>query len=124
MFDIESGQEEDVHVIGVPEAESDQDHFTSMYAEPYVQGVGEETSFRIGQTFGDVNVLRAALKDYIVKIGYEIKRLKNNNLRVPIKCPFKGCPWRLYVYRLADKITFMVKTLNEEHNALDLLRIE
>lgn len=81
------------------DSKSNKDPCRGMFDDPYFQGEGDETTFKISQVFRDVNVLRAILRDYEVKGGYEIIKIKNDNLRadkcstnVTIRKP--NCYWR------------------------------
>lgn len=71
---------------------SNKDPLRGMFDDTYIQGAEDEITFRIGQVLRDVNVFRAALKDYGAKKGYEIIRIKNNNLNITSKCSKERYP--------------------------------
>ncbi|KAK3226763.1 hypothetical protein Dsin_006625 [Dipteronia sinensis] len=47
--------------------------------------------------------------------GVILKRVKNDNVRQTYKCLGDGCHWRAHGSRMIDKMTFMIKTLVDEH---------
>lgn len=128
MYDINSGEDElsdhdsDTEVYeNLHRTWTNPDPFRGVYSNPYTQTDGEEITFRVGQVFGDVSILRNALRDYAIKSGYKITRLKNDNLRLIANWATQGCPQRIHASRLANEITFMVKTFQDEHTCIRLI---
>lgn len=76
---------------------------------------GQEIIFRVGQTFAVVYALRETVRNYAIKKGYELVRKKSDIKRLTIICGSDRCPWRLYATRLADQMTFMIKSLQDKH---------
>jgi hypothetical protein len=65
-----------------------------------------------GLLFGDVNEFRAALRDFVIQEGFEIKRIKNEKSRVTAKCASDGCCWRIHASPTPDGKTYKIKTYN------------
>lgn len=82
---VDNGEEKEEDMNETIDSKSNKDPCRGMFDDPYFQGEGDETTFKISQVFRDVNVLRAILRDYEVKGGYEIIKIKNDNLRAD-KC--------------------------------------
>ncbi|CAK9165953.1 unnamed protein product [Ilex paraguariensis] len=47
--------------------------------------------FCVGMLFGNVDLFRNALKDYIIKTGIKVIRKKNERIRVIVECAVEGC---------------------------------
>jgi hypothetical protein len=65
-----------------------------------------------GLLFGDVDEFRAALRDFVIQEGFEIKRIKNEKARVTAKCASDGCCWRIHASPTPDGKTYKIKTYN------------
>ena len=100
------------------------DPYHGMYDHPFQHNEGEEILFKEGQVFKDIVTLRNAMRDYAIKGGYDITRVKNDSTRLTAKCSSTGCPWRFHASVLSDQVTFMVKTLHDEHTCIRPLRNE
>ena len=56
--------------------------------------------------FEDVHHFRVVLKDYTIQQGFQLKRIKNEKVRVTVQCDTDGCNWRIHASTLPDGITF------------------
>ncbi len=59
-----------------------------------------------------VHAFRAALKDYIIEKGFEIVKLRNEKKRVGAKCAVEGCTCYIYVFSVADRVSYKIKEFN------------
>jgi hypothetical protein len=73
-----------------------------------------------GLLFGDVDEFRAALRDFVIQEGFEIKRIKNEKARVTAKCASDGCSWRIHASPTPDGKTYKIKTYNHVHSCIRL----
>lgn len=46
--------------------------------------------------FPYVGVFSEALRDWVVRNGYELDYVKNERKRITAKCKVEGCSWRIY----------------------------
>ncbi|KAL5735084.1 hypothetical protein ACOSP7_032945 [Xanthoceras sorbifolium] len=50
--------------------------------------------------------------------GFMLNRIKNESRRITFGCATQGCPWRVHGSPTYDRVTFMLKTLRNEHTCL------
>ncbi|KAK1294012.1 hypothetical protein QJS10_CPA16g00605 [Acorus calamus] len=50
--------------------------------------------------------------------------MKNDPLRVTVRCPMHGCPWRVHASHLQDGVTFQVKTMNAKHTCNHMKKVD
>ncbi|KAK1570739.1 hypothetical protein Q3G72_006431 [Acer saccharum] len=77
--------------------------------------VGGEIKFHVGQTFDNAVQMREIFREYAIQQGVVLHRVKNDNVRQTYKCLGDGCRWRAHGSRMIDNMTFMIKTLVDEH---------
>ncbi|KAK1562453.1 hypothetical protein Q3G72_012198 [Acer saccharum] len=77
--------------------------------------VGGEIKFHVGQTFDNAVQMRDIFKEYAIQQGVVLNRVKNDNVRQTYKRLRDGCPLRAHGSRRIDRMTFMIKTLGDEH---------
>ncbi|KAK1559551.1 hypothetical protein Q3G72_015658 [Acer saccharum] len=71
--------------------------------------------FHIGQTFDNKEHMRNVFKDYAIQEGVVLDRVKNDKVRQTYKCAADGYPWRAHASCMIDKVTFIIKTLLDQH---------
>ncbi|KAL0411300.1 UNVERIFIED_CONTAM: hypothetical protein Slati_3719700 [Sesamum latifolium] len=71
-----------------------------------------------GMVFTNVDMFREVLKEYVIREGFQIKRIKNKKSRVTVVCAAEGCSWRVHASPLPDGETFMIKTLEGKHTCV------
>jgi hypothetical protein len=59
--------------------------------------------------FNVVHAFKAALKDYIIKEGFQIVRLKNEKRRVGEKCAVESCTCTIYASPIAYRFSYKIK---------------
>ncbi|XP_026659503.1 uncharacterized protein LOC103704225 isoform X2 [Phoenix dactylifera] len=69
----------------------------------------------VGQEFDNVKAFRDALCKYAFVKGFTYKYIKNDNVRVTVKCTVETCPWRIHASGSARKQKFMIKKFNNVH---------
>ncbi|KAJ6842099.1 uncharacterized protein M6B38_303390 [Iris pallida] len=69
----------------------------------------------VGQEFENVRAFRDELCKYAFAKGFSFKYIKNEKLRVTVKCISEDCPWRLHASRSTRKQKFIVKKINNVH---------
>ena len=111
------------------QSKSDDQYFTDSELEPdqvriarLVRGnpfkrmVDGMISFHIGQIFNSKEHMREVFKDYAIQEGIELKRVKNDRVRQTYECTGDGCGWRAHGSVMIDGVTFMIKTLVDQHD--------
>ncbi|TXG72109.1 hypothetical protein EZV62_000688 [Acer yangbiense] len=86
-----------------------------MKGNPFKKMVGGEIKFHVGQTFDNAVQMREIFREYAIQQGVVLHRVKNDNVRQTYKCLGDGCRWRAHGSRMIDRMTFMIKTLVDEH---------
>ncbi|EHA8592080.1 hypothetical protein COCNU_contig69255988G000010 [Cocos nucifera] len=69
----------------------------------------------VGQEFDNVKAFRDELCKYAFVKGFTFKYIKNDNVRVTVKCTVVTCPWRIHASGSARKQKFMIKKFNNIH---------
>ncbi|KAL5553162.1 hypothetical protein UlMin_040563 [Ulmus minor] len=73
-------------------------------------------TFKLGITFDSADTFRKAVKAHAIKHKRDVKFKVNDKDRVRAVCNSDGCEWIVFASMLAaDKKTFRVKTLNDNH---------
>ena len=93
-----------------------------MKGELFVHESNGKVKLEVGLLFGDVNEFRAALRDFIIQEGFEIKRIKNEKSRVTAKCASDGCCWRIHASPTPDGKTYKIKTYNPLHSCIRITK--
>ena len=70
--------------------------------------------FRVGMVFADVVELRTALKAYSIRNKVQIKKVKNDKIRLEAVCQ-DGCPWVLKAGNDNRTRGFVTKAYNALH---------
>ncbi|TXG60592.1 hypothetical protein EZV62_015165 [Acer yangbiense] len=86
-----------------------------MKGNPFKKMVGGEIKFHVGQTFDNAVQMREIFREYAIQQGVVLHRVKNDNVRQTYKCLGDGCRWRAHGSHMIDRMTFMIKTLVDEH---------
>ncbi|KAJ1426371.1 Transposase, MuDR, plant [Sesbania bispinosa] len=89
-----------------------------MNGKLFVYELDGKVKLEIGLLFVDVDEFRAALKDFIIQEGFEIKRIKNEKAMVPARCAADGCCWRIHASPTPDGKTYKIKTYNHVHSCI------
>ncbi|KAF7823581.1 uncharacterized protein G2W53_021725 [Senna tora] len=74
----------------------------------------DQVMFELGMEFTNLDTFRQAIRDYAVAGSYDLKFVKNDKLRIRVKCSGK-CPFLMYCARDNETNTFQVKTLVDIH---------
>ncbi|XP_008808995.2 uncharacterized protein LOC103720843 isoform X2 [Phoenix dactylifera] len=69
----------------------------------------------VGQEFDNVKAFRDELCKYAFVKGFAYKYIKNDNVRVTVKCTVETCPWRIHASGSARKQKFIIKKFNNVH---------
>jgi len=94
---------------------SDGEEPNSKRFKPFREEDLGNPSFRLGQTFASVELLRKAITEYSLKNRVDIKMPRNDQRRVKAHYA-KGCPWNLYASFDNRVKCFLVKTYVGQHN--------
>ncbi|KAI9161422.1 hypothetical protein LWI28_017228 [Acer negundo] len=111
--------EENVSQEVVREINSDED---GDVEQPYrckafmLDGDGRIT-LEVGQLYRNMTHFRQVILDYSIPTGFQLNRIKNEKIRITFGCLTDGCLWRVHGSPIDGK-TYMLKTLNNEHNCL------
>ncbi|KAK3211292.1 hypothetical protein Dsin_015998 [Dipteronia sinensis] len=69
-----------------------------------------------GQTFGSNEEMRNIFKEYAIREGVTLGRIKNDLLRQTYVCKSDGYPWRAHGSRTIYKKSLIIKTLDDKHD--------
>jgi len=95
--------------------------------ELYVRGEGAEgvvpvlTQYSVGrihsvgQVFISKELLQMELTNYAIARGFNWKYLKNDSVRLTVRCNVSVCPWRLHASVVRGGPQFAIKSLNNIH---------
>ncbi|KAM7487979.1 hypothetical protein LguiB_025463 [Lonicera macranthoides] len=75
----------------------------------------ENTITGVDQRFRSFTEFREALHKFSIAHGFTYKYKKNDSHRVTVKCKSEGCPWRIYVSRLATTQLVCIKKMSSTH---------
>ncbi|KAJ1401166.1 Transposase, MuDR, plant [Sesbania bispinosa] len=89
-----------------------------MNGKLFVYEPDGKVKLEIGLLFIDVDEFRAALRDFVIQEGFEIKRIKNEKARVTARCAADGCCWRIHASPTPDGKTYKIKTYNHVHSCI------
>ncbi|MQL84714.1 hypothetical protein Taro_017208, partial [Colocasia esculenta] len=70
----------------------------------------------IGQVFISKEQLQMELTNYAITRGFNWKYLKNDSVRLTVRCNVDVCPWRLHAFVIRQGPEFAIKSLNNIHS--------
>ncbi|MQL79221.1 hypothetical protein Taro_011665 [Colocasia esculenta] len=70
----------------------------------------------VGQLFISKEQLQLELTNYAITRGFNWKYLKNDSVRLTVRCFVDVCPWRLHASVVREGLQFAIKTLNNIHS--------
>ncbi|KAL0404131.1 UNVERIFIED_CONTAM: hypothetical protein Sradi_2053900 [Sesamum radiatum] len=94
------------------------DDIRQLDAVEFPNATGRKIVFEKGMIFTDVNAFRDALREFVTKEGFRMKRYRNETQRVTAGCDLKGCSWRIHASPLGDGVTFQIKTYFSVHTCI------
>ncbi|KAL5855076.1 hypothetical protein ACOSQ4_004878 [Xanthoceras sorbifolium] len=65
---------------------------------------------------------RKVLLDYSIQKGFRPKRIRNEKKMITCGCKGAGYPWRVNGNTTQDRVTYMLKTLRNEHTCLAITK--
>ena len=74
----------------------------------------ENPKFRVVLLFTSAVEFRATVREYAIKIGKNMKFIKNKNDEVRVVCSTRS-PWVVYASQVRDEKKFQVRTYNVKH---------
>ncbi|MQM10072.1 hypothetical protein Taro_042962, partial [Colocasia esculenta] len=69
----------------------------------------------VGQVFISKELLQMELTNYAIARGFNWKYLKNDSVRLTVRCNVSVCPWRLHASVIRGGPQFAIKSLNNKH---------
>ncbi|MQM14498.1 hypothetical protein Taro_047429, partial [Colocasia esculenta] len=69
----------------------------------------------VGQVFISKELLQMELTNYAIARGFNWKYLKNDSVRLTVRCNVSVCPWRLHASVVRGGPQFAIKSLNNIH---------
>ncbi|MQL82382.1 hypothetical protein Taro_014838, partial [Colocasia esculenta] len=66
----------------------------------------------VGQVFISKELLHMELTNYAIARGFNWKYLKNDSVRLTVRCNVSVCPWRLHASVVRGGLQFAIKSLN------------
>ena len=73
-----------------------------------------EISFEKGMVFASKQEFKNAIKNYVVGIGFNVRLVKDDRIRVRVKCKHK-CPFVIYCAKRKSVATWQIMTYNDEY---------
>ncbi|MQM04383.1 hypothetical protein Taro_037177 [Colocasia esculenta] len=70
----------------------------------------------VGQVFRSKELLQMELTNYAIARGFNWKYLKNDSVRLTVRCNVAVCPWRLHAFVIREGPQFAIKSLNNIHS--------
>ncbi|MQM00638.1 hypothetical protein Taro_033374 [Colocasia esculenta] len=70
----------------------------------------------VGQVFISKEQLQMELTNYAITRGFNWKYLKNDSVRLTVRCNVDVCPWRLHGFVIRQGPKFTIKSLNNIHS--------
>lgn len=70
----------------------------------------------VGQVFNSKDHLQMELTNYAMTKGFNWTFLKNDSVRVTVRCKNDTCQWRLHASVVRGGPEFAIKTMNNYHN--------
>ncbi|MQL89189.1 hypothetical protein Taro_021757 [Colocasia esculenta] len=70
----------------------------------------------VGQVFISKEQLQLELTNYAITRGFNWKYLKNDSVRLTVRCYVDVCPWRLHTSVVREGPEFAIKSLNNIHS--------
>ncbi|KAL5744179.1 hypothetical protein ACOSQ2_027295 [Xanthoceras sorbifolium] len=83
-------------------------------------GVDGHIKLEVGQLFRSFGHFRQVFLDYSIQEGFRHKRLKNEFRRITCVYAADDCQWRVHGSPTYDRVSYMLKTLKDEHNCLSV----
>lgn len=71
--------------------------------------------FKVGMLFGSATEFRAAVREYAIKNGKNVKFVRNEKTRVRAVCR-DGCRWMIFAFSMQNQNILQVKTYRKEYN--------
>ncbi|KAK2662706.1 hypothetical protein Ddye_001280 [Dipteronia dyeriana] len=75
-------------------------------------------TIEVGWLFRNSTHFREVLLDYSIQEGFKLQRIKNEKRRITYGCEANSCLWRVHGSPTSDRITYILKTLTNDHNYL------
>lgn len=75
-----------------------------------------------GLIFDNVNHFKDILARYTIQEGINLKKLKNDKVRVTAMCNNNDCSWRIHASTYADGVTFKIKNIKGAHTCVRNLK--
>lgn len=112
--DLGSYKSEDLHSPVSSDDEANNYNKTQFPQFDEVAGFGK-VRLELGMEFGDLQSFKEAVKDYTIDVGREMRWIKNDSIRATAECRVENCPWRIYCAWSKARLSFQIKSFNEEH---------
>ncbi|KAK2645005.1 hypothetical protein Ddye_020200 [Dipteronia dyeriana] len=110
-------EDDEEHVEVDEELEPDQVMIAKLVkGQPFKRMVDSVIRFNIGLIFNSKEHMREIFKDYAIQEGIEFTIMKKDKVRQTYKCAINGCGWRAHASCMIDGVTFMLKTLSDQHD--------
>lgn len=72
--------------------------------------------FYLDLRFDDLKLFKRELVDFSLRKGFEFQYLKNDGVRVRVRCAAKGCKWLIFCSWCSRRKMYVVKTYVREHS--------
>ncbi|KAM0879344.1 hypothetical protein ACQ4PT_034316 [Festuca glaucescens] len=76
----------------------------------------DNPKFKVGMVFPTAKDVRRAISMYAMTTRYQVRKIRNNSIRVEAQCEQKDCPWKLIATKdSSHEEAFVVKTYVAKH---------
>ncbi|KAI3447350.1 hypothetical protein Pfo_004015 [Paulownia fortunei] len=72
-------------------------------------------TFEIGMIFGTKAEFRKVVQSHTIRTKRTLKFIKNDKIRVYVRCSGEECEWRINALKMNDECTFQIREYNPKH---------
>ncbi|KAI3468197.1 hypothetical protein Pfo_024860 [Paulownia fortunei] len=80
--------------------------------------------FELGMIFGTKAKIRKVVQSHAIRIKKTLKFVKNDKIRVYVRCAGEECEWRINALKMKDECTFQIREFNPHHSCLQIFHIK
>lgn len=83
-----------------------------------------DPTFDKGMIFGTKAEFRKAVQSYAIRTKRTLKFVKNDKIRVYVRCAGEGCEWMINALKMKDECTFQIREYNPNHSCPPTFRVK
>ncbi|KAJ0007618.1 hypothetical protein Pint_30463 [Pistacia integerrima] len=86
-----------------------------MKGQQFAYGDNGKIHFKVGQVFEGVDHFRKVFRDYVIQMGFSVRKIHNERRRFKAKCKQTNCPFHLYATLMPDDVSFQIRKYRHSH---------